>query len=688
MAWVGAGISPRYVERYLANPHQVKPGAKMPDLISSLPPAERLTAARELTHYLVLLGEKKGASSSPKPLKRGAAERGGELFETVGCVACHSPRDADDNETRADDSVPLSTVPNKYSLNSLVAFLKDPHQSRPSGRMPNMKLLHWEAVDVASYLLESSNESDSSPDRFDLDRQLAEKGRARFGELGCRQCHKTDETEASREYSRLTSARSDRGCLSKTTGAWPSYQLSDSQRSAIRAAIDRANTQLTSRQQIAVTLTTFKCVACHQRGELGGVSAERNEYFHTTNPNLGPQGRIPPPLTGVGAKLNPKWTRQVLVSGRSIRPYMLTRMPQYGAGNVAHLVELFSAVDRLPPVTHSKVGDQKELRKTGHQLAGTGGLNCIACHNFQQKPAATMPGVDLTEMSERLRKDWFYHYMRQPQQLSPGTVMPSFWPGGRAIRSDILDGDPDRQLESLWQYLLDGRQARAPRGLIRKPIELLAMNEAVMLRRSYPEIGKRGIGVGYPGGVNLAFDAEQMRIALMWKGKFADPAGVWRSQGHGRVRPLGSDLIRFAAGPEFDSVETPWTVDEGRPPRHRFKGYTLDELRRPTFMYRFDNIKVEDYPIDVQSSETGSSLLRRTLTFSSEHSRSDVAFRAATDANIKELAGDAFLIGKALQIRIRKPHIGEIGETPAGRQLRVPLKVGQKKTTLVLEYTW
>ena len=39
-----------------------------------------------------------------------------------------------------------------------------------------------------------------------------------------------------------------------------------------------------------------------------------------------------------------------------------------------------------------------------------------------------------------------------------------------------------------------------------------------MLRRSYPEVGKRGIGVGYPQGVNLVFDAEQMRLAMIWKG--------------------------------------------------------------------------------------------------------------------------------------------------------------------------
>ena len=159
-----------------------------------------------------------------------------------------------------------------------------------------------------------------------------------------------------------------------------------------------------------------------------------------------------------------------------------------------------------------------------------------------------MPGVDLTEMAERLHKEWFFQYMRSPQAISPNTVMPSFWPGGKAIRKEILDGDTDQQIGAVWEYLQDGRQARVPRGLRREPIELLASEgHAAMLRRSYQGIGKRGIGVGYPGGVNLAFDAEQLRLAMIWKGKFADPAGVWRSQGHGTVRPLGSELIRFEA---------------------------------------------------------------------------------------------------------------------------------------------
>ena len=150
-----------------------------------------------------------------------------------------------------------------------------------------------------------------------------------------------------------------------------------------------------------------------------------------------------------------------------------------------------------------------------------------------------MPAVDLTEMAERLEKDWFHQYMMFPQKFSPNTVMPSFWPGGVAIRKD-LEGDASTQIEALWQYLIDGRQAGTPRGVVREPLEIVVTNTPRMLRRKYPGIGKRGIGVGYPGGVNLAFDAEQMRLGLLWKGEICRSGRSLDGPGFGQCQTDGS----------------------------------------------------------------------------------------------------------------------------------------------------
>lgn len=687
LTWAAGRIDPRYISEFIADPAHVKPGTTMPQVLINDDGDARRDVAVAITHFIVSLGNREFSAG---PIDPEAAKRGRELFHTVGCVACHSPRDDDGRERLPDTSVPLGQLSRKYNVDGLLDFLEDPHAVRRSGRMPNMRLTHWEALDIANYLLdERQPESSLSPvTPFKLDRELAEEGRQHFNRVGCAQCHVLDQSTAGRSYLSLAQVDPDQGCLSSRPGAWPQYPLDDTQRMAIRAAIAHDWQPLTDEEQISLTLATFRCGACHQRGNHGGVTAERDEYFQTTDPNIGPQGRLPPTLTGVGAKLQPQWMRDVLVSGRTIRPYMRTRMPQYGVDNIVHLVDHVQRVDQLPEVDPIRVADDRETRNLGLELAGNQGLNCVACHMYQQKPGETMPALDLTEMAERLQRDWFHHYLRDPQRYSQNTVMPSFWPGGRAVRQDILDGSSDLQIEALWQYLLDGRQARAPRGLIREPLELLAGDEAVMLRRSYPGIGKRGIGVGYPGQVNLAFDAEQMRLALIWKGKFADPGGVWTGQGSGNVRPLGSDLIPFPRGPELDDADAPELADDERPPHHQFKGYYLDDLQRPTFMYRVGNIDVEDYPVDVADSESGEHRIRRTITLTSEQGRDDMVFRVAAGEAITEVGDTTWLIGDSLHVHVDSPQPARIVETPAGKQLRIPLDVPAGATTFVIEYSW
>jgi mono/diheme cytochrome c family protein len=685
---VTSRIDPNYIQKFIVDPHGVKPGTNMPQMLGQLAPAEQQKAAIAITHYLASLNRE---AFQRETLDVDSKKRGQKLFHSVGCVACHSPRNEDGNEELTDGSLALGNPAEKYSLSGLTGFLENPHSVRPSGRMPNLKLDHWEALDIASYLLafpvlEKADPDDTSPE---IDPAMVTLGKTRFRELGCSQCHQLDDVGSLSPATPFRSLRAGKGCLSKATGKWPVFELSEGQRSAIQAAIEQSGNELTTSQQINVTLKTLRCYACHERDGIGGVSDERDPYFLTSNENLGPQGRIPPPLTGVGAKLKPKWMRQVLVSGRAIRPYVETRMPQYGADHVSHLVDLFQQVDELPQVAMHEFGDPKEIRKIGTELVGSGGLNCIACHTFQQKPALTMPGVDLTEMAERLHKEWFFQYMRSPQAISPNTVMPSFWPGGKAIRKEILDGDTDQQIGAVWEYLQDGRQARVPRGLRREPIELLASDgRAAMLRRSYQGIGKRGIGVGYPGGVNLAFDAEQLRIAMIWKGKFADPAGVWRSQGHGTVRPLGSDLIRFESGPELDSRQSPWVVDDGRPPKHRFTGYSLDDMDRPTFNYQLDDVDVEDFSSSAKSESPNFSCLKRKLVFRSEQPRKDLSFRLRTKAPIKKEAENRFRVGNTLMIEIDQDHAASIVTDSDGSHLHVPLDLNSGQSQLILHYTW
>lgn len=684
LADVTSRINTDYLVRYLRDPSETKPGTSMPNVLGHLDSTTRDDVVQAIASYLQSRTDR---SFERRPYDSESAARGEKTFHEVGCVACHSPRDASGNELLADSSVPLGSVGGKYSIDSLIEFLEQPHRVRPSGRMPDMKLTHWEAVDLANYLVGISEAKDAPT--IESSAEQVRRGREHFESFGCARCHESQTTHAdSSPHIPLAKLRSDRGCLSTDPKRKIHYALTDQQRAKITAAIEGLSEPMDSSEQIELAMLTLRCYQCHQRDAVGGVSADRDLYFHTENPNLGPQGRIPPTLTKVGAKLKPKWMRQVLVSGRAIRPYVKTRMPIYGVANVEPLIELYQTTDHLPTGEWAEVEDPKEAKKIGTDLVGSGGLNCVACHTFQQKPAETMPAVDLTEMAERLKRDWFEHYMRDPQSLSPATVMPSFWPGGKSIRPEILDGDTDLQIATVWLYLQDGRQARQPRGLVIEPMELLATDEAVMLRRNYPGIGKRGIGVGYPSQVNLAFDAEQLRLAMLWQGKFADPGAAWRGQGSGTVRPLSREVIRFAAGPDLDDASSRWIVDEGRPPRHQFKGYRLDSLRRPAFRYRFDQIAVEDYFVDVSDEASGSFALQRSIRFETDAPRDGLEFRVASGNSIERVSDHLFRISDQWMIRTDERFDTELNESGDEPWLVIPLELSSGVTDMTVHYLW
>ena len=147
---VGSRVNPRYLEAFLRDPHSTKPGTTMPDVLTNLSDEEKADSAKALTHFLLSLKENTFAL---QPIDAVAAQHGERLFHARGCVACHSPRDANGAETLATSSAPLGALDKKYSVGSLVDFLRRPHATRPSGRMPDMRLSGKEPERIAHYLL-------------------------------------------------------------------------------------------------------------------------------------------------------------------------------------------------------------------------------------------------------------------------------------------------------------------------------------------------------------------------------------------------------------------------------------------------------------------------------------------------------------------------------------------------------
>jgi len=196
-----------------------------------------------------------------------------------------------------------------------------------------------------------------------------------------------------------------------------------------------------------------------------------------------------------------------------------------------------------------------------------------------------------------------------------------------------------------------------------EPLPLVVAEEAVMLRRNYPGIGRRGIGVGYPAGINLSFDAGQMRLASIWRGDFIEASPAWRGQGSGAIRILSRNVIRFPEGPAFAALATPtesWPTNVSRRlPGFQFQGYTLDRLRRPTFSYEFQGQRITDQFVDVKDGAEGT-YFERTLRL--EKPAAALFFRAATASRLVRLEPKVVQVGGSLRIHFAAEPLIRDGE--------------------------
>ena len=671
LSQVGARVQASYLRDYIARPHLKKPGTTMPDLLAGYSEEEKDEVAGALVDFL--LGEQKEPLVLQK-IDEEAAVRGEALFQEVGCAACH-----DSQEQGLANSAPLIALSEKYSVLSLTSFLEDPLKVRPDGRMPNMWLTHWEAEDLANYLLKGQKQpaADKEPEK-PLNR--AEEGRKFFSDLGCAQCHEP-------AAARIDFAKSFDTLSLEQNCSKAHYSLSDKQQKLL-GSFSQKKEEPKLEHSIALKMAQHNCYACHSRDGLGGVSPERDAFFTTTNLNLGEQARIPPHLTGVGAKLKPAALRRVLLSKGSVRPYMNTRMPRFGSANVEELVAWLGQADKQEPLAITHIEDRGLASKTGHELVGVKGLGCNSCHTFFAEKSTSLNGLDLTVMWERLEEDWFHRYLLNPQEFNGDTIMPSFWPNGKSVRPEILDGDAEKQIDAIWQYLSKGQEARRPAGVRREPIAYGPEgDEAVMLRRQYTGIGKRGVGVGYPSGINLIFDAGKMSLGAIWKGDFAEMSPVWRGQGSGFVKEAGEGLVRLPAGPGLAKLESPdakWPfVAEGEnAPDLQLLGYSLDEKRRPTFRYQFEEIQVEDYFLDFAEGPK----LRRKISFSKEVPE-DFYFRLAwtEESGSLEKTESGWKLSEELFFSSSAPvSVVKVGE--GEEELRVSL-AGLRTLTLIYQYT-
>jgi len=429
---------------------------------------------------------------------------------------------------------------------------------------------------------------------FVVDAAEAARGRELLNRLDCLVCH----GDAPSPAPALAELSGTGGCLSgKPAEGRPTYALGKDERKRLAGLVGRELAVPAAHERLESEFARLACSSCHARGESGGPGDERRSYFQVVGGlDLGDEGRLPPGLDGVGAKLKEEWLSEVLVGDGRVRPYMKTRMPHFGPA-AEPLVELFTEVD-APQLDAREPEFSVAAVEAGKELVGTKGLGCIQCHTFGGHASLGIPAVDLAGVHARIQPGWFRSLLMDPVALKMNTRMPAFWVEGSSPVKSVLDGDPARQVDAIWSYLSLGASMPLPHGLV--PIEgeyeVEVYDVPVAVGVFMKDVSPRTICVGLPERVHYAFDVENSRLAKAWRGRFFDARGTWHARAGELEEPPSEDVLEFPPGPLFTRLANPedqWPTGTDSL-QTRALGREFDNSRRPVFRYQRGDVTVRE----------------------------------------------------------------------------------------------
>lgn len=426
-----------WIEKWLLDPHTLRPDASMPRLLKG---SASNAEARAMAAWL---GSVKSTGS--EPAVTGNAGVGRAMFETLQCGTCHTAPGGSVESNKFG----LSGAREKFSSPAWLAeFLKKPQAHFAWSPMPDFRLSTAEAGHLATWIFGEA--APTIPSEPEAAADLLRQGKEWIETRGCLACH-TGPAENRYRTKTLAQLPVDWtvGCLADVPaaeGAVPRYNFSAADREALRAfgASDRRSLNRHVPSDFARRWTsTLRCDECHAK--VPGI----------------------PGLAMAGEKLRPDWTVRLLSGGieDKPRPWLQARMPAFPA-YAAGISEGLAAVAGFSTTLPVDEPVDEAMAAQGRTLVSAGGFSCVSCHAIGPLGASAVfeaPGVNFVFVGERLRRGYFDRWVRNPQAIDPTTKMPLYFDeDGNSALLDFFGGDGPQTLRALWHYMRQGRRIVPP----------------------------------------------------------------------------------------------------------------------------------------------------------------------------------------------------------------------------------
>ncbi|HEY5675232.1 MAG TPA: c-type cytochrome [Myxococcales bacterium] len=529
-----------WMHTWISYPRGWRPGTRMPNFwpgavdANAVPHPEGQTPDQVLANQRKLREQEVSAivaylwtNSAKAPLleqaaPKGDAAKGKEIFDSVGCRACHvtekgSAARRSEGSSERDYAPNLWNVADKVKPEWVYSWVKNPKAMWPQTKMPDLRLSDAEAANVTAYLMTlKSDQRYPEPKTSPSEQQkLAAEGKTLIAKYGCFGCHDikgfenaqkigTELTEHGRKAVELLDFGDVRYFTEdpkhhETYANWvweklhvprifayervetkmPQFDFSDDEALAIltflkgqtgetpepsyRAMQSEAQQAVLKGERLVFWNGCRNCHIVEQRG--GKIRDLYNDDTMTF---------APPILTGEGWKVQPQWLFGFLKAPIPLRPWLSVRMPtfHFSDADATDLVHYFAASSNKSfPYLTTEVAELSGARAQQAEALFKE-LQCINCHVIGQLRPGQDPGSaapNLLLAKSRLRPDWIPAWLKNPQALMDGTRMPSFWDFSDEAHptspSKAFDGDAKAQIDALRDYImhLDAKSAGAPK---------------------------------------------------------------------------------------------------------------------------------------------------------------------------------------------------------------------------------
>ncbi len=466
LSQVGDRLSTNWLAHWLVSPKSLEPSTTMPAMLGQGERAERNAA-----DMAAFLGSLRSSNETAQPeqlasvlTEQLAMKEGEQLFESLGCIACHrfSPATESDPFKR----VSLHYAGAKYSIDSLWQFLKAPTAHDAATEMPDFGLTDSEAQTLADFVLAQSK--GTLDDRFSVGD--AARGQELFSKIGCRNCHSAGETlpimppllALVRNETNTAS-----GCLSAIVPharndedvPVPNYDFTPQKQQSLVEFVQRDLSSLHIANVVETStrlVERLRCASCHDRD---GQRSPRAAIVVEEGSGQFPD--VLPALTWAGEKFRSAWT-EALLSGTlrtKSRPWVAARMPAWP--RYAHVLSHGLAAEHAVAIEDPEpfVVDA-ELARIGEQLTLPTGLDCRQCHAIGEiqprgdKETQLSLGINFSIIRDRLRHEAYHRFMLDPPRYDINTKMIKLSEDGQTTKlKKVFDADAHQQFDAVWHYI-------------------------------------------------------------------------------------------------------------------------------------------------------------------------------------------------------------------------------------------